>query len=309
MILVHDDWKEPLLARLRAETGEEVQAAAAPRAEQLARAEVYLTQTLDEATLAACGNLRFLFSLSAGVERLPFVSLAARGIAVANASGVHPGQMSEQILGVMLGFSRGLFLARDRQNRREWDRRLRVRELSGAALLVVGAGRIGRAVAARAKAFGMRVRGICRTPSPLPEFETVLPLPALCGELPQADYVVLLTPLTDETRGLFDARMFACMKPGAVFINYSRGGTVDEPALVAALQSGQLAGAGLDVFAAEPLPGDSPLWGMPNVFITPHTGGFTPGYMARALDVFLQNYRAWRAGEPLPTGVQPERGY
>lgn len=309
MILVHDEWDAPLLARLRAETGETVEAAAQPTEEQLAHAQVYLTQTMDEETLARCQSLRLLFTLSAGVERLPFAALAARGVAVANASGVHPQQMSEQILGVMLGFSRALFTARDRQARREWNRHVSVGALAGAVLLVVGTGRIGRAVAARAAAFGMRVRGIRRTPAPLPEFETVRPLSALPEELPQADYVVLLTPLTDETRGLFDARLFACMKKSAVFINYARGGEVDESALIEALQSGRIAGAGLDVFAVEPLPEESPLWGMPNVFITSHSAGFVPGYMERALELFLQNWRAWRAHEPLPTGVQLTRGY
>lgn len=309
MILVHDEWEEPLLARLRRETGEEAEAAASPGEALRARAEVLITLQLDEAALARFPNLRLLFIMSAGVERLPFSALAARGVAVANAGGVHPAQMSEQILGVMIGFSRSLFLHRDNQRARKWEKDLPARELDGSTLLVVGAGKIGQAVAARAKAFGMRVVGLKRTPAPLPGFDEVLPISRLHEALPRADYVVLLTPLTEQTRGLFDARAFAAMKQDAVFLNYSRGGTVDEPALIAALQNGGIRGAGLDVFSSEPLPPESPLWQMPNVFITPHNGGLSPLYTERALEIFLRDYRAWRVGEPMPTGVDLSRGY
>jgi phosphoglycerate dehydrogenase-like enzyme len=131
----------------------------------------------------------------------------------------------------------------------------------------------------------------------------------LHAALPEADFVVLTIPLTADTRGLFGAQAFASMKPSAYFINIGRGGTVDEPALIQALQNGQIAGAGLDVFASEPLPSDSPLWNMPNVIITSHYSGITPHYHERAMDIFIDNLERYVKGEPLRNVVDKQRGY
>lgn len=309
MILVHADWPAELIERLRKETGEETTAALNPDHALLARTDILLAPQLDEAFLARCPQVKLLYILSAGVERLPFAALSQRQITVANASGLHPRHMSEQILGVMIGFSRRLFHHRDNQHLRLWERGLLPDELGGHTLLIIGAGRIGQAVAKRAKAFEMRVLGLKSSPDPLPDFDEVWPTDRLYDALPQADYVLLLTPLTPKTREIMGAAAFARMKKGAVFLNYARGGTVDEPALIAALQSGAIGGAGLDVFEDEPLPSSNPLWGMPNVMITPHNGGSIQNYDAHALDIFLQNYRAWKAGQPLPTQVNLARKY
>jgi phosphoglycerate dehydrogenase-like enzyme len=127
--------------------------------------------------------------------------------------------------------------------------------------------------------------------------------------LPEADFVVLTMPLTQETRGMFNARLFALMKPSAYMINIGRGGTVDEPALIEALRSERIAGAGLDVFAVEPLPEDSPLWELPNVIITGHYSGDTPHYDERAMEIFLDNLERYSKGQQLRNLVDKQRGY
>ncbi|MFT8887345.1 MAG: D-2-hydroxyacid dehydrogenase [Ethanoligenens sp.] len=309
MILVKADWSEELAKRLRDETGETVTVNQDPSDALLANIDILLGFGCDEILLTRCPQLKLFYSLSAGVERLPFAALRKRQITVANASGAHGAQMSEQIIGVMIGFSRNLFLNRDNQNRHVWQRFQQIGELNGSTLLIIGAGRIGQAVAKCAKAFGMRVIGLKNHPAPLPDFDDVQSTDSLHALLPQADYVVLLTPLTPATRELMDATAFAKMKQTAVFLNYSRGGTVDEQALIHALQTGGIRGAGLDVFQKEPLETDSPLWSMPNVMLTPHSGGNSTQYDQRTLDVFLQTYRAWKAGAPIPTQIDLSRGY
>lgn len=309
MIVIHTKWEPVLTERLIQETGEQAVVSEHPDDVLLSQTEVLLTFGMDGALLAHCPNLKFLYSLSAGVDDLPFAALQKQHVVVANSSGVHISQMSEQILGVMIGFSRNLFLHRDNQNRHVWELFPKIRELNGSTLLIIGAGRIGQAVAKRAKAFDMRVIGLKNGPSPMENFDEVWETERLHDALPLADYVVLLTPLTAETKGLMNGSAFAQMKSSAVFLNYSRGGTVELPALIDALQNGVIRGAGLDVFPTEPLPADSPLWSMPNAMLTPHIGGKSEQYNVRALDVFLQNYRAWKEGKPLPTQIDLVRGY
>ena len=298
-----------LSARIERETGEKTAFLRGKDDPALERAEILLTMGLPEELLARCKALRFVFTLSAGVDRLPFGALAARGIRVANVSGLHAPHMSEQILGVMIGFSRRLFFLRDCQHKHEWAKSMRFGTLKGRTLLIIGAGHIGQAAARKAQAFDMHVLGLKHTPMPLPGFDEVSSISRLDEALPLADYVLMLAPLTPETRGLMDAEAFAKMKPGAIYLNYARGPVTDENALIEALESGHLGGAGLDVFETEPLPQNSPLWDMPNVMITPHMGGAIASYYALALEIFLENYRAFRAGGSLPTGVDLGRRY
>jgi phosphoglycerate dehydrogenase-like enzyme len=171
-------------------------------------------------------------------------------------------------------------------------------------------GAIGEYTAKIAHALGMRVIGVRRdADSDVPGIETMYSNDELLDVLPQADVVVLTIPLTSETEGLIDEQALRVMKPSAYLINIGRGGTVDEPALIRALQEGRLAGAGLDVFAEEPLPADSPLWTMENVIITPHSAGATPHYHERAMGIFLDNLRRYVAGEELQNVVDKRRGY
>ncbi len=255
----------------------------------------------DDELLAAADRLRFIQVCAAGYDRFGLEALGARGIRMANGRGVNANAVSEHAMAMILAFARQIHLGRDSQRRRHWrgmisDFAGREDELDGKTLLVYGAGTIGGRLAALAKAFGMRVIGIRRSPqAAAPPWDALHRPEQLTELLPAADFVVLTCPLTPETENLMDAAAFAAMKPTAHLINVARGGCVDEGALIAALESGAIAGAGIDTVREEPLPADSPLWGFDNVILTPHTGGETCKYEDNVIDILLENLeRLWR---------------
>jgi len=303
----------PLLEWFQRETGEEIAAFPGEQAaaDALKEAGIVISSgRFGEEALARCENLKLLYTFSAGVDRLPFESLKRRGIRVANASGIHAEPISEYMMSMILHFHYGFRFCERRQAEHVWRHPPSVNpQLRARTLCVVGAGSIGQALGRLAKFFGMRVIGVKRHPQPLEYFDEVTGAGRLCDALRKADYVAIVTPLTEETYHLIGKAQLAAMKDGAVLINVSRGDTVDEPALIEALQSGRLGGAALDVFHAEPLPEDSPLWDMENVLITPHLAGQLPDYNRAALELFVHNLRAFRAGGPLPTGVDLDRQY
>lgn len=262
--------------------------------------------------LVTAPRLRWFHGWGAGVDGLlRHPGLAERDFILTNTSGIHPNQMTEHTLALMLAFARRLPEAMRAQTGRTWRHmeNNEVFELAGKTLLVVGLGAVGQRIAQVAAALGMRVLGIRRTPGPLPDIEHVAGIEGLPEHLPEADFVVLVTPLTPETRGLIGERELRLMKQDAYLVNVARGGVVDEKALVHALREGWIAGAGLDVFEQEPLPADSPLWEMPNVIITGHYGGVSPAYDDRAFEVFLDNLHRYRAGQPLRNVVDKRLGY
>ncbi len=275
------------------------------RAEIVVGFEAQFTEQL----IRSAEAVRWFHSLSAGVDKLAFDAVRAKGIQVSNSSGIHGRQMSENIFGMLLAFTRGLHFMVRNQQRAVWDTHYAFSELPGSTLAIIGAGRIAQEVARKAKAFDMSVTGVRRSPRAMTHFDDVVGLDRLHEVIAGADYVLILTPLTPDTHGLFGARELAAMRPSAYLLNFGRGNVVDESALIAALSEGRIAGAGLDVFSQEPLPSDSPLWSMSNVIISPHTSGASPTYFPRALDVFLDNYRAYRAAEPLPNGIDLARQY
>jgi phosphoglycerate dehydrogenase-like enzyme len=182
--------------------------------------------------------------------------------------------------------------------------------MTGATASIIGAGAIGRATAARLKALGMNVIGMKRTPEPLPEFDEVLGPDALDTLLERADLLVLACPLTPETHHLIGREQFARMKRSAVIVNIARGAVMVEEDLIDALKSGVIAGAGLDVFATEPLPADNRLWSLPNVIVTPHVSYLAGENEAAMLDEFGENLRLYLEGEPLLNALKSrELGY
>ncbi|MEX2541672.1 MAG: D-2-hydroxyacid dehydrogenase [Trueperaceae bacterium] len=234
------------------------------------------------------------------------------GFVLTSASGVHAIPISEHILAVMLAFARALPQAVRDQEGVNWNPagESNVFELAGKTMLLVGVGEIGARTARLAAALDMRVVGVRRDSSQgvagVAQMQGRDALPAL---LPEADFVVLTVPLTRATRGMIGEAELRAMKESAYLINIGRGGTVSEADLVRALNEGWIAGAGLDVFEDEPLPEDSPLWGMDNVLVTSHYSGTTPHYDSRALEIFLGNLRRYLAGEPLRNVVDKSRGY
>ena len=238
--------------------------------------------------------------------------LADAGFTLTSAVGIHAVQIGEHVFAGLLALARELPSAVLAQRERRWHGFNDVApfELFDKNLLVVGVGAIGARVAELGKAFGMHVTGLRRHPGKGEAgVERMVGPDGLDDELADADAVVLTVPLTEETRGLLDARRIGAMKHGAVLVNVGRGGTVDEAALAGALADGHLRGAALDVFEAEPLPPSSPLWGVPNLLVTAHYAGATPRYAERAMALALENLARYRAGQPLKNVVDMQLGY
>lgn len=263
-----------------------------------------------EDILDRCPKLRWIHMRSAGVDRQMPHELAARGIVLTKGSGAYDIPISEHLLAMMLAFARGLPRYLRNQQEHRWDRGAPLVQLAGKTLGIYGMGSIGTELARKAHALGMRVYGTALRPRPKPDFVEALWTPERLDDLLRlSDFLANCVPLTPATEKRFGEREFALMKPTAYFFNVGRGGTVDQAALIRALQKGLLAGAGLDVTSPEPLPPDSPLWEMPNVLLTPHVAGTSDGTEARADEIVLENIRRFCAGEPLRNVVDSEHGY
>jgi phosphoglycerate dehydrogenase-like enzyme len=229
-------------------------------------------------------------------------------LTVTNAAGVAADMMAEYAIGAMLSFSLDLRGFARAQAAREWIVG-RVEPIAGKTVLILGLGKTGQAVALRAQAMGMTTLGVRARPKLTDHLDEIHGMDALPGLWARADFIVCCVPLLESTRKLIGEQAFAVIKPGAVLIDVSRGGVVDEAALVAALQSGKLRGAALDVFTTEPLPRDHVLWGMQNVIITPHCSSVYDGWEMKSLGMFSENLHRYRRGEALENVVDPARGY
>ncbi|MER6664016.1 D-2-hydroxyacid dehydrogenase [Amycolatopsis japonica] len=257
----------------------------------------------------AADRLRWLHIASAGVDPVLFPGLQESDVVLTNSRGVFDGAIAEYVLGVVLAFAKDFARSWDLQKQRQWKHRESER-ISGRRVLVVGTGPIGRSIARTLRAAGMSVAGVGRRPREGdPDFGEVYASSELSRHLPGADYVVAVAPLTEQTKGMFDAEAFAAMKPGSRFVNVGRGELVVTSDLIGALRDGSLAGAALDVFDTEPLPAESPLWTMENVLISPHMSGDFVGWRNTLVEVFADNFRRWRAGEPLRNVVDKQLGY
>lgn len=259
-------------------------------------------------------HVRWLQTVSAGVDR--FAAEAERlpeDLVITNGSTVYGPAGGDHVMAMMLYFTRSLGYFARKQAEGVWDpsplREGAVTRLLGQRLVVLGLGDLGTNVARRAKAFGMHVIGVKRTLTPSDVADEVVTIDELDRVLPDADHVAITLPLTKATHGLLDRRRLALMKPTAYVYNIGRGAIIDEEALVDALQSGRLAGAGLDVFVKEPLPKDHPFWTMENVLITPHVGANTRHDHDIAAELFVENWHRFRAGEPLANVVDLRLGY
>jgi phosphoglycerate dehydrogenase-like enzyme len=260
---------------------------------------------LDRAT-----KLRFIQAIGAGTDQFPRDELAKRGIRLASARGVNTRAVAEHAMALILALSRRLPEARDNQIKRVWrqmigDLSRREDELAGKTLLIVGLGDIGGRLARLAKAFEMRVVGLRRNPAAgRGVADAVHGMGELKSLLPEADFVALTCPLTPETERLIDAAALAQMRPLAYLVNVARGRVVDEAALVEALAARRIAGAALDVTVEEPLAPSSPLWGLEQVLITPHTAGETRRYEDNVIEILRDNLeRLWRGDNQLRNQV------
>jgi phosphoglycerate dehydrogenase-like enzyme len=258
--------------------------------------------TWDDAYLDGLGPGDWVQSMSAGNDRVPLDALGERGVTFARGT-VHGPAVAEHALALALALLRGVPAFRDRQHEAEWDRGLGtgLDSLVGRTLTVVGLGAVGEAVVRRASAFDADVVGVTRRPDAYDgrlDAGAVHPPDALPDLFGRTDVLVLACPLTEGTRGLIGAEALDALPGTAVLVNVSRGPVVDEGALVEALRAGDVAGAGLDVFEAEPLPEDSPLWELERALVTPHVAVHSRRYADRLAERFLESYDRWRRGEP-----------
>ncbi len=256
-------------------------------------------------------SLRWIQLASAGIPAALCPIALEKKIRVTNLAGLYGPTIAEHALALMLIVSRNLHVAERNQAAKKWDRSVmnRMRDLHGKTIAIVGLGNIGQNIARLCKALGMRVVGCRRTPRPTPCTDRVYAADERKTMLAEADYVAVAAPLTRETDGMLGAAEFQAMRPGAIFINVSRGPVAQEAGLVDALQSGRLAGAGLDVFAVEPLPAEHSLWMLPNVVISPHYSGETVNNSRLPAERFARNLRNWLADRDLEGSVDLDRGY
>ena len=268
-----------------------------------------LTDRVDEALLEANPQLRFVSSMSVGVDHIDLAAATRRGIPVGNTPGVLVETTADAAFALLLAASRRIVEA-DRfirsanwRSENAWAPDFFVgKDVAGATLGIVGLGAVGQAVARRAQGFGMRVLGWSRSGREVPGVERCELDDLLAG----SDFVSLHVARTRETTGLIDARRIGLMRPDAVLVNTARGGIVDEAALAEALSQGRLAAAGIDVFEREPMPEDNPLAQLPNVVLTPHIGSATLSTRARMADMAVDNALAALAGERMPCCANPE---
>ena len=234
-------------------------------------------------------NLRYIQTISAGLDRVDVDYVSAHGIELHNARGVYSVPMAEFAVGGVLQLYKQSKTFFENQKSHTWEKHRDLRELCGKTVTVLGCGSVGTECAKRFRAFGCRVLGVDLFPRQNESYDEILPLTDLNGVLPGTDVLLLTVPLTKDTRGLIGAERLEILKPGAVLVNIARGPIVDEAAVVGALQSGRLSGAVLDVFETEPLDAASPLWGMDNVILTPHNS-FAGEGNAQRLDYLIINH-------------------
>ncbi|HEY1272495.1 MAG TPA: D-2-hydroxyacid dehydrogenase [Terriglobales bacterium] len=284
--------------------------------DELADAEIAIAWSIRPEQLIAAKKLRWIHSPAAAVHQLLFPELVNSDVILTNAREVHGPVVAEHVIAQIFAIAKKLPQAVGLQQKHIWGQepmwrgRPRPREVGGSTLGLVGLGSIGREVARRAAALGMRVIAAREHPEQKPDYvDTVFGPAQLDDLLAQADYVVLCAPLTPATRNLMDAARLRRMKPDAFLINVSRGALVDEAALADGLRRGIIGGAALDVFDKEPLPAESPLWDLENLLITPHTAALTEKLWERHYILICENLRRYMGHQPLLAVVDKQRGY
>lgn len=253
-------------------------------------------------------RLKWIHALSSGIEGMLTPELESADILLTNSRGIHGIPVAEHVLAMMLNFTRGITAMQENKKAKLWQP-LHAEEIYDKSIAIIGLGSIGREIAKRAKSLGMKVLASKKTISTelfVDKLYTNDQLPQL---LPLADFVVVTLPLTKETAGLFDETAFSQMKKTAYFINVARGAIVNENALIKALQSGVIRGAALDVFSEEPLGADSPLWELPNLFISPHIAAKSPYYIDRSLKLFIENFNKFLSKSQMINVIDKQKGY
>ncbi len=245
--------------------------------------------------LSGAPRLKWIQSLATGIDHFLRCPSLKPDVLITSGRGIHGPPMREQVVYLMMAASRDAVRQVEDQKAHFWERRL-WSTLHGKTTLIAGVGIVGIAIGELLKAFGMRVVGVSRTPRQVAGFDEMVPTSRLADAARNADFVINVLPASAANIAIFDAAVFAAMKPSAYYISAGRGQTVDETALLAALRERRIAGAGLEVFQTEPLPPDSPFWDLPNVFITPHVGGYVIEYEDFIMPLIVDNMRLFLSG-------------
>lgn len=240
-------------------------------------------------------KLKWIQTLGTGVDNVVDLPSLNKEVLVTNVRGIHGAPVSEATIAYMLSLARDMPRSVHAQDRSTWER-WPAQLLAGKTVGILGVGLIAEYLAPICKAFGMTVVGLTGTPRPTPSFDRMVKRDDLVAIAPELDFLVALIPMSAETRNIVGEKVFKAMKPTAYLVNVARGGVVDEAALIKALEAGEIAGAGLDVFAQEPLPPESPLWKTKGITIFPHLGGYSEGYEHRAMPTLAGNMEKYLAG-------------
>jgi phosphoglycerate dehydrogenase-like enzyme len=285
-------------------------------ADELPDADIFMGYSLGPDLLCLAPKLQWIQAVSAGVNQFMYPELRARGVVLTNATSIHAIPIAQHILGMLVALARRFPDSLRHQQQSLWAQNelwtapVKPRELNGQIVLFIGFGEIGRETARLLRPLDMRIWAVTHSGSSSSDLaERVFTASKLREALPHADFVVVSAPDTPQTRNMLGAPEFALMKPTAYLINVARGTLIDEPALIDALRSNRIAGAALDVTVKEPLPPESPLWKLPNAFITPHVSGATENTWERQEELIAENLQRWFEGKKLLNVVDLARGY
>ena len=260
------------------------------------KARILLTFNISDSMMQKAVNLEWIQALGTGVDSILGLPSLPKGVLITSTRGIHGPQMSELAMLLMLALTRRFQDTVRNQDNAVWDRwsaELLFKKKVG----ILGLGAVGEEIARKCKAFGMTVYGVDRLKKPVEALDRCFGLDGLLAVAREVDYFIVVVPLTPETGGMVGTEVISAMKPSAYLLNLARGPVVDEKALIRALESGTLAGAGLDVFDEEPLPQSHPFWKMKNVIVTPHVGGTSTFYVEQVLPIFQENLRRYSRGE------------
>ncbi|OZM57084.1 D-2-hydroxyacid dehydrogenase [Lottiidibacillus patelloidae] len=280
--------------------------------ERLHEASILITygEDLNDTHLEKATNLRWIMVISAGLDQMPFQAIHKKGIVVTNVRGIHAIPMAEYVIAMMLQVSRNTKALIKHEQEKKWDRAVKMEEITGKTILVVGAGAIGQEIARIAKAFSLKTLGVNTSGNKQRHFDEIYAIHDIKEPLAKADFVVNVLPSTEKTHQLFSYDLFSYMRSSAVFINIGRGTTVNEEHLVKVMEEKRISHAVLDVFYEEPLHAEHPFWNMENVTVTPHLSGISKQYQPRAFEIFKENLEHFMKGSgSMKNIVNLERGY
>lgn len=280
--------------------------------QNISHAEILVTygDDLTEKWINQANRLKWIMVLSAGMDQMPFSAISKKDILVTNARGIHKVPMAEYAISSLLQVSRQTEQLIENQENQNWDRSVRMQEITGKTILIAGTGAIGQEVARLAKAFRMKTYGVSRSGKDAEFFDENVKTDQMETLLPEADFVVSVLPSTSETKSFFNEEHFKLLSKHAIFLNMGRGDAVASEVLLKAVQTKEITHAILDVFEEEPLPANHPFWHEDNVTVTPHLSGMSPQYQTRALEIFTDNLQTYKQnGTNFINKIDLSRGY